>query len=70
MDVGDEVLVHSSFQDTWVTGFEIGAVVDGGYRLRRRSDGRLLPSPTSPADLRVRSATGPQWSRRRTRRQI
>ena len=68
MDVGDEVLVHSSFKDTWVSGFEIAAVVDGGFQLRRHSDGRLLPGPTSPADVRVPSALGREWPRRRPRR--
>ena len=60
MDVGDLVLVHSSFEDTWVSGFEIAAVVEGGYVLKRCSDGRLLPVPTRPADVRIGGPHQPQ----------
>ena len=55
MKVGDQVEVHSSFEDTWATGFEIADVVDGGFTLRRVSDGRILPSPTDPGDVRPAS---------------
>ena len=54
MNVGDAVEVHVRFNDRWVGGFEVAAITDGGYELRRLSDGRLLPSPTSPGDVRQR----------------
>jgi hypothetical protein len=59
---GDAVEVHSSFEDTWAAGFEVVEVVDGGFTLRRLSDGRLLPSPTGPDD--VRPASTSRWSQR------
>src|SRR3954463_1276026 len=55
MDIGDRVELHSKFTDKWVAGFEVAAVVDGGYQVRRLSDGRLLPEPTGPADIRLLS---------------
>lgn len=53
MNVGDAVVVHSAFEDTWVSGFEIAAVVDGGFVLKRLSDGRRLPGITGPDDVRA-----------------
>jgi len=50
---GTRVEVHSSFNDTWAVGFEIAEVVRGGYRVRRISDGTLLPGHTSTTDLRL-----------------
>ena len=52
MEVGDRVEVHTRFNNTWVTGFEVAAVVGSGYRLCRTSDGTVLPSVTSESDLR------------------
>jgi hypothetical protein len=52
MEVGDRVEVHTRFNNTWVPGFEVAAVVGFGYRLCRTSDGTVLPSVTSQSDLR------------------
>ncbi len=52
MHVGEQVEVHTRFNDSWVAGFEIAEVADSGYRVRRRSDGSLLPNLTSESDLR------------------
>lgn len=52
MNIGEEVEVHTRFNDSWVTGFVIAEVADTGYRIRRRSDGALLPNVTSESDLR------------------
>ena len=47
---GDDVAVEvrCRFGDRWVDGFEVAEVVDDGrsfrYRLRRRSDGAVLPT--------------------------
>ena len=57
MRVGEQVEVHTRFNDSWVDGFEIAEVADRGYRVRRKSDGSLLPDLTSESDLRpIRSA--------------
>lgn len=50
---GTAVELYSAFNDTWASGFEIAEPVTGGYRVRRLSDGNLLPGHTSPSDLRV-----------------
>jgi hypothetical protein len=43
-----------------VPGFEIAEVASAGYRVRRVSDGALLPDHTSEVDLRpVPSTTSP-----------
>ncbi len=55
MEIGDRVEVHTRFNNTWVTGFEVAAVVGSGYRLCRTSDGTVLPSVTSESDLRPES---------------
>jgi hypothetical protein len=52
LHIGDPVEVHTTYNDSWVTGFEIAEVVEGGYRVRRVSDGNLLPNVTSEKDLR------------------
>jgi hypothetical protein len=52
MRVGEKVEVHTRFNDSWVPGFEIAEVADSGYRVRRRSDGVILPNVTSESDLR------------------
>ena len=53
--VGSEVWCR--FQNRWIGGFEIADVVDNGddvhYRLRRSSDGYVLPSVFSPEDVRA-----------------
>ncbi len=53
LDVGDDVEVFSGYERTWATGFSIAEVLRGNrYRLRRGSDGSLLPDPTGGNDLR------------------
>ena len=55
LGVGEVVEVHTKFNDSWVRGFEIAEVVDGGYRVRRLSDGSLLPNLTGEDDVRPAS---------------
>jgi len=52
LKVGDQVDVHTTFNDSWVGGFEIAEVIPEGYRVCRTSDGSLLPHYTSEPDLR------------------
>lgn len=40
---GAKVEVRTAFDRTWARGFEVEAVTAEGYRLRRLSDGSLLP---------------------------
>ena len=41
---GTDVEVRSSFDRGWKRGFRIASVDGGGYRLRRNSDGSVLPA--------------------------
>jgi hypothetical protein len=43
LEPGVRVEVRTSFDRAWASGFEVDAVSDEGYRLRRLSDGSLLP---------------------------
>jgi hypothetical protein len=53
--IGTEVWCR--YQDRWIGGFEIADTVDDGrelrYRIRRTTDGYVLPTPFSPADVRA-----------------
>ena len=54
LDVGDDVEVFSGYEHSWSTGFSVAEVLQGNrYRLRRGSDGVLLPDPTGASDLRA-----------------
>jgi hypothetical protein len=46
------VEVRTSFNDLWASGFEVAEQTPGGYRLRRVSDGTVLPREFSAEDLR------------------
>lgn len=41
---GTTVEVCSSFDRKWKRGFQVESVEGGGYRLRRLSDGSVLPT--------------------------
>jgi hypothetical protein len=44
--------VHTRFDDSWSEGFEIAEVTGDGFRVRRLSDGTVLPGVTSASDVR------------------
>ncbi len=43
LTVGTRVEARSSLDDSWQTGFVVEEVTALGYRLRRESDGAVLP---------------------------
>lgn len=50
---GTRVEVRNRFDGSWSRGFEVASVdEDGRYRIRRRSDGDLLPTPFERDDVR------------------
>ena len=49
---GSRVEVRSRFDGSWSGGFEISEVVDDGYRVRRLSDGSVLPSVLHDHEVR------------------
>lgn len=52
LSVGDIVEVRRRFDAQFARGFEIVEVTDGGYRVRRLSDGEVLPAEFAEDDLR------------------
>jgi hypothetical protein len=65
VDTGTRVEVRSRFDRGWARGFEVAEVIGGvdpGYRIRRRSDGSVLPVVFSPDDVREeRRRTNDMW---------
>jgi len=49
---GVDVEVRARFDGAWKRGFEIAAVEDELYRIRRRSDGSVLPERFNPSEVR------------------
>lgn len=56
IELGASVEVRRRFDHAWARGFEVADSAADGYRLRRRSDGALLPV-SFPADDVRRSST-------------
>jgi hypothetical protein len=56
--VDSEVEVRSRFDGRWCRGFAVAAVVERGYRLRRLSDGTVLPAVFDERDLAVSGGWG------------
>jgi len=51
---GTEVEVLTRYERHWASGFEIASVDHDRYRLRRHSDGVVLPVSFSANQLRLR----------------
>ena len=68
---GTRVEVRSRFESKWTRGFEVADLVDGEsgghgqnetmYKVRRRSDGSILPVPFAEADLREENRRSTWW---------
>jgi hypothetical protein len=52
LESGVEVEVRTRFTARWSTGFEVDRVIGDQIRVRRRSDGFILPVPVSLDDIR------------------
>ena len=62
LEPGTAVEVRNRFEQRWARGFEIVAVEEGGYRVRRLSDGSVLPVTIAADDVRPeREKRGGQW---------
>ena len=67
MRPGTRVEVRSRFESKWTRGFEVADRADadgeGGamYKVRRRSDGAILPVTFSEADLREENRRSTWW---------
>jgi hypothetical protein len=51
---GTQVEVLNGFERSWSPGFEVAGVDQRGYRLRRRSDGYVLPVALPAGRVRSR----------------
>jgi hypothetical protein len=52
LQVGERVEVRRRFDAQWARGFEIVAVTDHGYTVKRLSDGEVLPVEFAAEDVR------------------
>ena len=52
MDQGTKVEVRSRFDQSWSRGFEVAEHTGRGYRIKRLSDGVVLPIEFSDDDVR------------------
>ena len=62
---GTRVEVRSRFEAAWSRGFEVAETVQEGigsrYKVRRRSDGSILPVLFDEDDLREERRRGTWW---------
>lgn len=61
MEAGTKVEVRDRFTDAWRRGFEVAEAVDGGYRIRRLSDGSVLPVVFTADEVRREKKTDWWW---------
>jgi len=52
LDPGTKVEVRSRFDQSWARGFEVADHTEYGYRIKRLSDGIVLPTEFSDDDVR------------------
>ena len=52
LEPGTRVEVRRRFDQRWSKGFEVAEVLDEGYRVRRISDGTVLPAEFTADDVR------------------
>lgn len=52
LEPGTRVEVRSRFDQHWARGFEVAEVCETGYRIRRLSDGAVLPTEFAEDDVR------------------
>ncbi|MBV8305284.1 MAG: hypothetical protein JOZ04_13820 [Acidimicrobiia bacterium] len=62
LEPGMRVEVRRRFDQHWARGFELVAVTESGYRVRRLSDGMELPADFADEDVRrERKRQGMWW---------
>ena len=58
---GTRVEVRKRFDASWARGFEVADAVEGGYLIRRMSDGNILPLPFPADEVRRERKKGMWW---------
>ena len=61
LEPGTRVEVRTGFDRSWASGFAVEAVADDGYRVRRRSDGEVLPVAMAFEDVRKERKNSMWW---------
>lgn len=62
LEPGTRVDVRSRFDARWSHGFEVAEACPEGYRIRRLSDGAVLPTEFGSEEIRVeRRKRGTWW---------
>ena len=62
LEAGMRVEVRRRFDQHWARGFEVVEATDGGYRIKRLSDGVELPTVFTADDVRrERKRQGMWW---------
>ena len=59
---GTRVEVKDRFGGRWSRGFEVAEVLTDGYRLKRLSDGSVLPADFEWDDVRKERRQGMWWA--------
>lgn len=61
LEPGTRVEVRDAYEGSWNRGFTVVEVVDGGYRVRRQSDGSILPAVLPASSVRRERRTSMWW---------
>jgi hypothetical protein len=61
LSAGDKVEVRRKFDAQWAKGFEVVEPTERGFRIRRLSDGEVLPVEFAERDLRKESRRNDFW---------
>ena len=61
LDEGSHVEVRNRFDGRWNRGFAVDAVLEDGYRIRRSSDGQVLPTVFTSDEVRREHRRGQWW---------
>ena len=62
LEVGTPVEVRTKLDNRrWARGFSVAAADAEGYRLRRESDGEVMPVAFDPDDVRAERKRGTWW---------
>lgn len=61
LEIGTKVEVRTGFDRSWANGFEVHEATEHGYRVRRRSDGEVLPAVFVRDDVRRERRNAMWW---------
>ena len=54
--IGTRVEIRNLHRHTWIRGFQVAAIIDETYLIRRLADGRILPRFFASVEIRVAPA--------------